>query len=543
MNRNLIIGIIVVAIAGGWGLSALMSGDAEMRQMSMNETAVEHAGKHADPNYVCPMHPQIIKGEPGNCPICGMDLIKLEEEKPKAKKERKILYWVAPMDANYRRDEPGKSPMGMDLVPFYEPDESGAVVTVSPAMVNNMGVRSTIVEKGKLWRKIDTVGYIDYDETKLSHVHLRTDGWIQKLFTQSEGERVKKGAKLFEFYSPSIVNAMEEYVQALNSKTRSLIRASTDRLQSLGVSNQQIKTLAKTRRVSQTITVFAPQDGVVSKLKVREGMYVKPGTVTMSLADLSSVWLLAEVFERQANWVKVGQFADVTLGFIPGKTWEGKVEYVYPQLDSKTRTLKARLSFENPGELLKPNMFAKVAIYGGAKKDLITVPSEALIRTGKDQRVIIDLGEGRFVPRKVVAGMESGGHIEIREGLREGEKIVLSGHFLIDSEASLKASLMRMTDSTTDEKMSPDMKSEADMNAMSDTPVIMGDGVIKSVSADEHKLNMEHEPIPAISWPSMTMDFQFKHGVDVSHLKNGDAVQFHLEKGDDGYVITSIMKK
>lgn len=541
MNNKIIAIIVVVAVVGGWGVSLMMTSNSG--GSNKMDTAVEHAEKHSDPNYVCPMHPQIVKGEPGNCPICGMDLIEIEEEKPTAKKERKILYWVAPMDANYRRDEPGKSPMGMDLVPFYEPDEKGAVVTISPAMVNNMGVRSTTVEKGKLWRRIDTVGYIDYDETKLSHVHLRTDGWIQKLFTQSEGERVKKGTKLFEFYSPSIVNAMEEYVQALNSKSRSLIRASTDRLKSLGVSNQQIKTLAKTRRVPQTITVFAPQDGVVSKLKVREGMYVKPGTVTMSLADLSSVWLLAEVFERQANWVKVGQFADVTLGFIPGKTWEGKVEYVYPQLDSKTRTLKARLSFENPGELLKPNMFAKVAIYGGAKKDLITVPSEALIRTGKDQRVIIDLGEGRFVPREVVAGMESGGHIEIKEGLREGDKVVLSGHFLIDSEASLKASLMRMTDTGADEKMSPDMKSEGETNAMSDSPMIMGDGIIKSISADEQKINMEHEPIPAISWPSMTMDFKFKPGVDISGLKNGDAVRFHLEKGGDGYVISSITKK
>ncbi|MDH5518008.1 MAG: efflux RND transporter periplasmic adaptor subunit [Gammaproteobacteria bacterium] len=540
MNKNIIIGLIIIAMGGGWGLSSMLSTDNGMTE---KETAVEHAGKHADPNYVCPMHPQIIKAEPGNCPICGMDLIKLEEEKPVAKKERKILYWVAPMDANYRRDEPGKSPMGMDLVPFYEPDESGAVVTVSPAMVNNMGVRSAEVTKGKLWRKIDTVGYIDYDETMLSHVHLRTDGWIQKLFTQSEGERVKKGAKLFEFYSPSIVNAMEEYVQAINSKTRSLIRASTDRLQSLGVSNQQIKELAKSRRVPQTITVFAPQDGVVSKLKVREGMYVKPGTVTMSLADLSSVWLLAEVFERQANWVQVGQFADVTLGFIPGKTWEGNVEYVYPQLDNKTRTLKARLRFDNPGELLKPNMFARVAIYGGAVKDLIIIPTEALIRTGKDQRVIIDLGEGKFVPRKVVAGIESGGFVEIKKGLKEGESIVLSGHFLIDSEASLKASLMRMTDTS-----SKSMKESSEMSSNMRTPsttasMIMGNGVIKSVSANEHKLNMSHEPIPAISWPSMTMDFQFKHGLDVSGLKEGDAVQFHLEKGEDGYVITSISKK
>jgi len=455
MNKNILIVMIAVAVAGGWGLSILLSGDGGRQSMQMQsdkkETAVEHAAKHArekekNPNYVCPMHPQILRGEPGSCPICGMDLVELEQQEPAAKKERKILYWVAPMDPNYRRDEPGKSPMGMDLVPFYEPEENGAVVTISPAMINNMGVRTTAVESGRLWRKIDTVGYIDYDETKLSHVHLRTDGWIQKLIAKSEGERVKKGEKLFEFYSPSIVNAMEEYVQALASQSRSLIRASTDRLQSLGVGNQQIKQLAKTRRVPQTITVFAPQDGVVSQLKVREGMYVKPGTVTMSLADLSSVWLLAEVFERQANWVKVGQLADVTLGFIPGKTWEGKVEYVYPQLDNKTRTLKARLRFDNPGELLKPNMFAKVSVYGGAKKDLLTIPAEALIRTGKEQRVIIDKGEGRFVARDVVAGMESGGFIEIKQGLREGEKIVLSGHFLIDSEASLKASLMRMSE-------------------------------------------------------------------------------------------------
>ena len=540
MKKLLISGVIFSTVLSGLILTSCSSEEESMKMENgaemKKESAVEHAIKHTDPNYVCPMHPQIVRGEPGSCPICGMDLVEVEHEEPQAKKEREILYWVAPMDPNYRRDEPGKSPMGMDLIPFYEPEESGVVVTISPAMINNMGVRTTTVESGRLWRKIDTVGYIDYDETKLSHVHLRTDGWIQKLVAKSEGERVKKGEKLFEFYSPSIVNAMEEYMQALNSKTRSLIRASTDRLQSLGVSNQQIKTLAKTRRVPQTISVFAPQDGVVSQLKVREGMYVKPGTVTMSLADLSSVWLLAEVFERQANWIRVGQFADVTLGFIPGKTWEGKVEYVYPQLDSKTRTLKARLRFDNPGETLKPNMFAKVAIYGGAKKDLLTIPSEALIRTGKEQRVIIDKGDGKFVPRDVVAGMESGGFIEIKEGLREGEKIVLSGHFLIDSEASLKASLMRMSD--TDDKQEAEMQMSE-----TDSKMIMGTGVIKKIMADEHKLNMYHDPIPAIDWPSMTMNFEFKHGVDVSHLKPEDAVQFHLEKAEDGYVISSISKQ
>lgn len=534
MNKKIILTVVVVAIVAGWAVSLQLNNHTP-EPGAKNETAIEHAAKHADPNYVCPMHPQIIRGEPGSCPICGMDLVQVEAE-PDAKKERKILYWVAPMDPNYRRDEPGKSPMGMDLIPFYEPEETGAVVTISPAMINNMGVRTTTVEPGKLWRRIDTVGYIDYDETRLSHVHLRTDGWIQKLFTPSEGDRVKKGDKLFEFYSPGIVNAMEEYLQALSSQTKTLIRASTDRLLSLGVNKTEISALAKSRIVPQIITVYAEQDGVVSQLKVREGMYVKPGTIVMSLADLSSVWLLAEVFERQANWVEVGQFADVTLGFLPGKTWEGKVEYVYPQLDSKTRTLKARLRFENPGELLKPNMFAKVTIYGGAKKDLLSVPSEALIRTGKEQRVIIDLGDGKFVPRNVVAGIESGGYVEISEGLRVGEKVVLSGHFLIDSEASLKASLMRMTDkdgmAAEDSTMMPEGNNK-----------IMGTGVIEKVMPELQALNLSHDPIPAIGWPSMTMDFNVKQGLDISGLKQGDAVQFHLEKTEDGYVISSINKK
>ena len=412
-----------------------------MTENNKRETALDHAVKHLNKNYVCPMHSQIVRNQPATCPICGMNLVEVKQE---PKKEKNILYWVAPMDANYRRDKPGKSPMGMDLVPVYENEGEGIEVKISPAVVNNMGVRTSKVERGPLWRRIETVASVDYDESRLSHIHLRTEGWIEKLAVRSEGERIKKGDRLFNVYSPKLVNAMEEYLQALNSNSRGLASASKDRLISLGISKRQIRDLEKTKKVPQTVAVYAQQDGVVATLKVREGMFVKPSTEIMRLADLSTVWVLAEVFENQVAWVELGQDAEVSLSYLPGKQWEGKVEYIYPSLDPKTRTLKVRLKFENPDEELKPNMYAHINIYGGAKKNVLSIPREALIHTGQDQRVIIALGEGRFSPKKVKSGIESGNWIEIISGLNEGDDVVVSGQFLIDSEASLKASLMRM---------------------------------------------------------------------------------------------------
>jgi len=361
--------------------------------------------------------------------------------------EAEVMYWVAPMDPNYRRDKPGKSPMGMDLIPFYAGgDGEGSTVSISPTVIQNLGVRTAKAELTRLWRGIDTVGYVDYDESKVSHIHLRTEGWIEKLAVQSEGERVNKGDFLFDVYSPKLVNAQEELLTALASGNQGLLRATKERLSALGISNNQIEKLEKSRKVKQRVSIYAPQDGVVSELPVREGMFVKPSMKVMTLGDLSSVWLLAEVFERQSQWVEDGQSAEVSLSYIPGKTWEGKVEYIYPSLDPKTRTLKVRLRFDNPGERLKPNMYANVKIFGGAKENTIVIPLEGLIRTGREQRVIIALGEGKFEARNVQAGIESGNYVEILEGVKAGDKIVTSGQFLIDSEASMRASLNRMTE-------------------------------------------------------------------------------------------------
>jgi Cu(I)/Ag(I) efflux system membrane fusion protein len=218
--------------------------------------------------------------------------------------EREILYWVAPMDPNYRRDKPGKSPMGMDLVPVYA-DSAGDsdTVRIDPAMVENLGVRTALVERGPLWRRIDTVGYVAFDERRISHIHMRTDGWIEKLYVKSNGERVKKGDLLFELYSPDLVNAQEEYVQALRGSSDYLRQASRERLEALGVSGGQIRQVKKSRHASQRVKIYAPQDGMIDSLNVREGMYVKPATEVMALADLSSVWLLVDIFERQSDWV------------------------------------------------------------------------------------------------------------------------------------------------------------------------------------------------------------------------------------------------
>lgn len=439
------------------------------------------------------------------------------------------------MDANYRRDKPGKSPMGMDLIPFYAgADEDGSTVTISPAVVQNLGVRTAKAELTRLWRGIDTVGYVDYDESKVSHIHLRTEGWIERLAVESEGERVKKGDFLFDVYSPKLVNAQEELVTALATGNKGLIKATRERLSALGISSSQIDRLQKDKKVKQRISIYAPQDGVVSVLPVREGMFVKPSQKVMTLGDLSSVWLLAEVFERQSEWVAVGQAAEVSLSYIPGKIWDGKVEYIYPSLDPKTRTLKVRLRFDNPGELLKPNMYANVKIYGGAKENTIVIPLEGLIRTGRNERVIINLGEGRFEARDVTAGIESGNYVEILEGVDAGDEIVTSGQFLIDSEASMRASLTRMSE-PADEKMNDMQDTEAAKN-------VSGSGVIKKVMSEDRKLNLQHEAIEDIGWPAMTMDFSVADDVDIGGLSVGDNVMFQLERRNDSYLITSILK-
>jgi Cu(I)/Ag(I) efflux system membrane fusion protein len=381
--------------------------------------------------------------------------------------EKKVKYWVAPMNPTYRRDEPGKSPMGMDLLPVYEGEEESmdediSIVKIRPEVVNNLGVRSTNVRRGPLWKRIETVGYIDYDETRINHIHARAEGWIEKLQVRAEGEEVKRGQFLFELYSPPLVNAQEEFLQALASGNRSLASASKEKLSALGISKSQIDRLEKDKKVTQNIRFYAPQSGVLINLGVREGMYIKQETQILSIANLDTIWLLAEVFERQSDWVDIGQNAEAKLPSMPGAIWKGTVEYIYPDLDPVTRTLRVRLRFDNSEEKLKPNMYSHVTIFTGEKKDVISIPREALIRDAHQERVIKALGEGRFQAQEVTSGLESGDWIEITSGLNEDDKIVISSQFLIDSESNLKASLNRMQ--PVEDDMSDHPMEHAEMN-------------------------------------------------------------------------------
>ncbi|MDH3552689.1 MAG: efflux RND transporter periplasmic adaptor subunit [Gammaproteobacteria bacterium] len=362
--------------------------------------------------------------------------------------EREILYWVAPMDPNYRRDEPGKSPMGMELVPVYadEVDATPGTVKIDPTVVNNLGVRTAPAEIGPLSRRIETVGYIGYDEDTLQHVHTRVDGWIEKLVTTATGDPVKKGQLLFELYSPTLVNAQQEYLAALRSNNSALRTASRDRLAALGVTAREIARLDNERTVSQRVRVYAEADGVIAHLGVREGIFVTPATEVMSVARLDRVWVIAEVYERQAAWVESGQRAEVELDYVPGRRWQGVVDYVYPELDAATRTLKVRIRFDNDGEVLRPNMFARVTLFGTETEPVVHVPREALIRGGSADRVVLSLGEGRFRSQVVTTGIESGQRVAILDGLAAGDRIVISGQFLIDSESDIESALQRMED-------------------------------------------------------------------------------------------------
>ena len=363
--------------------------------------------------------------------------------------EREVLYWVAPMDPNYRRDEAGKSPMGMDLVAVYadEVDGQPGVVSIDPVIINNLGVRTQKAAYGPLSQRIETVGYVGYDEDTVQHVHTRVDGWIEKLATKATGDPVKKGQLLFELYSPTLVNAQEEYLTALRSSNKLLLGASKDRLIALGVGNSEIARLTKERTVHQRIRVYAEADGVIANLGVREGIFVTPATEIMSVAELDKIWVLAEVFERQAAWVKAGQKAMVELDYLPGKMWHGVVDYVYPELDPKTRTLKVRLRFDNAEETLRPNMFSRVTIEAEGFGAVVNVPREAVIRGGSVNRVVVALGAGRFLAKPVKIGIESGDRVAIRSGISEGEEIVVSGQFLIDSESNIEAAMYRMESS------------------------------------------------------------------------------------------------
>jgi len=376
-------------------------------------------------------------------------------------KEKKIKYWVAPMDPTYIRSKPGKSPMGMDLVPVYE-DESGGsdegAVTIDPVTVQNMGVRTAKVSRSPLKTSIRTVGQVTYDEERVTHIHTKVSGWVEQLFVKTTGEKIVKNQKILSIYSPELVATEQEYLQALSYKRKvagssfpdvvsgadTLLESTKKRLLLMDISPEQIETLEESGQAQTTMVLRSPTTGIVIQKQVFEGMKVNPGMDMYTIADVSRVWVIASIYEYELPFVRVGQETEMTLPYEPGMSYRGKVTFIYPYLSSKTRTVQVRMEFDNPDLKLKPDMYADVVIITDIAKNVLQIPTEAILRTGYRNIVITSLGNGKFLPKTVELGPEGEGMTQILSGLSEGETIVTSGQFLIDSESNLKEAIHKM---------------------------------------------------------------------------------------------------
>jgi RND family efflux transporter MFP subunit len=424
----------------------------------------------------CPMHPEIVRDAPGKCPKCGMDLVPVPQETAPAPaaaapgapaappKERKIKYWVSPMDPGYVRDKPGKAPCGMDLVPVYEEVGEGAgapgAIAISPTTVQSMGVRTAKVEVRPLSRLTLTVGLVNFNERNLSTITTKVNGWIERLAVNATGDPVRKGQTLLSIYSPDLVSSQEEYLLAVRNLkamkdspvkemaegARRLAEASRRRLAYFDVSAAQIAALERTGQVKKHLTLFSPANGIVTKRMVTQGMYVQAGMPLMEVADLTTVWVDADIYQYELPWIKVGQPVTMTLDYLPGETFQGKIDYLYPYLKEATRTAKVRLRFANPGLKLKPEMFAQVKIESPVAHQAVVVPTSAVLDTGLKQHVFIALGGGRFEPREVKLGVygDDNNYREVISGLQGGEEVVTSAQFLLDSESRFREAVQMM---------------------------------------------------------------------------------------------------
>jgi Cu(I)/Ag(I) efflux system membrane fusion protein/cobalt-zinc-cadmium efflux system membrane fusion protein len=408
--------------------------------------------------WTCGMHPWIMEEAPGLCPICNMDLTPMRGAGSASASddpaERRILYWRAPMNPKEIYDEPGKSAMGMDLVPVYEDEVAGGVeITIDPVTQQNMGIRTAIVKKDELTRTIRTYGHVTYDETRLAQVNLKFSGWVEKLHVDYTGAMVERGEPLFELSSPELIAAGEEYLAALNNvkrlsspgSSRSFLASAQRRLEYFGVPVGEIEKIAETGRVERTITIRTPFPGVVIDKNVEVGSHIKASNTTYRIADLSRVWVETHIYEYELPWVKEGQTAVMTLPYAPGRTYTGKVAYIYPYLQAQTRDVVVRLEFENPELSLKPDMYADVTIESGDIGEGLVIPSEAVIRSGERNVVFVARENNKFTPRDVTLGLSLDDRmVQVLTGLATGETVVTSAQFMLDSESKLKEAVQKM---------------------------------------------------------------------------------------------------
>jgi RND family efflux transporter MFP subunit len=432
--------------------------------------AKEPATSESRQLWTCSMHPQVLENEPGQCPICGMDLVPLKKGETEATHaerektgEREILFYRNPMDPTITSPVPRKDEMGMDYVPVYTDaaaatSGAGPVVTIDPAVVQNMNVRTQKAERQDLSLSIRTVGSLEYDQQKMVTVTTKYGGFIERVYVNYIGEPVRRGQPLFEIYSPDLVQTEQELLSALKfvhrmegatedarRRAQALVEAARSRLAYWDISKEQVDNLEAAGKTFRTLAVTAPASGVgVLRMPGLEGMGVKPGMTLFHIADLSSLWLSVEVFEDQLAWLRVGSEAKVSLSYFPGETFSGRVRFIEPQVEEKTRTVALKIEVPNRHGRLRAGMYATVEFHPTAAKNAVVVPSLAVLRTGERTLVVAALGEGRFAPREVRLGSEGRGVVQVLEGLREGEEVVTSAQFLIDSESNLREAIQKL---------------------------------------------------------------------------------------------------
>ncbi len=443
-----------------------------------------------------------------------------------SEKSKEPLYWVAPMDSNYRRDKPGKSPMGMDLVPVYEESSASehgeGAIQISPTVVNNLGV-STQTVKTQAWQQsVNVTGQILANPNRQVQINPRVAGWVTKLHVKANGDFVKAGEALYTLYAPELVHAQEEYLIAKKRGNQALISAAKARLIALGFPNAALKALNTSNQVAQEVSFKAPLSGYASQINLKEGAYIKPEAMLFTLTDLDELWLEFDVFSDDAPLLSRGMLLTVAVNYQANKTINTQLDYIYPIGDAQTRTIKARAVLDNKAQLLKPNMLANVTLNYQSDEPTMQVPASSVIRTGLQNRVVVALGDGYFKSVAVTLGRISDKWIEITSGLLETDKVVTRAQFLIDSESSKTSDFMRMSAESAPES-------------------VWVAGEVKSLMKAHKMGTISHEPIDVWDWPAMTMDFTFSEQLDISELQEGH--QLHMEiskKADGGYEITGI---
>ena len=478
----------------------------------------------------------------------------------RTKEGRKLLYYRNPMGLPDTSPVPKKDPMGMDYIPVYEGEESSAgptadgVVALTPEKIQKLGVTIAAVERVAIARTVRAVGRVEVDERRQYTVAPKFEGWIERLHVSITGQKVARGDPLFEVYSPELISAQREYAlaahglhategadQETHASMRRLADAALTRLRNWDIGETEIARIESGREPPRTLVIRSPATGVVLEKNAVQGMRFGAGDVLYRIADISKVWLIANVFEQDLALVAVGQTAKVYVDAYPGRGFSGRVSYIYPTLDPQTRTARLRIELDNRDGALKPAMYAKTEIdaaRAGAGK-VLAIPTGAVLQTGTRDLVLVERGEGRFAPREVRLGTRTETLVEVREGLKEGERVVTSANFLIDAESNLRAALAAMSSPASATPTAA--AAPASPTAQGAAPTHHATGRIDSIDAPAGEITIAHEAIASLKWPAMTMPFAVKDKSMLAQLKPGQRVDFDLAASGPGeYAIVRI---